>query len=89
MRQQQQSARRATISRAGAVALGLCFCAIVVPLSACVFDSGSGYQGGGRNSPVKKEENSTDPTATATTTATTTTPAPDSAVPPVDAGGGG
>ena len=66
---------------------------VVASVTACVFDSGGGYTGGGRNSPVKKEENSSDPTPTPTTTTTTTstatntTPTPDAAIP--DTGGGG
>jgi hypothetical protein len=66
---------------------------VVASVTACVFDSGGNYNGGGRNSPVKKDENSTEPTPTPTTTTTTTstatntTPTPDAAIP--DTGGGG
>lgn len=65
---------------------------VVASVTACVFDSGGNYNGGGRNSPVKKDENSSEPaptttTPTPTTTTTNTTPTPDAAVP--DTGGGG
>lgn len=55
----------------------------VITATACVFDSGGDYKGGGRNPPVKKEENSsTVPTTPTTPPTTPTTPATDSAVPP-------
>ncbi len=64
---------------------------VVASVTACVFDSGGGYTGGGRNSPVKKEENSSEPTptptTTTTTTSTTTTTTTSTAIP--DAAGGG
>lgn len=67
---------------------------VIASVTACVFDSGGSYQGGGRTPPVKKDENSSEPTPTTTTTTTststattTTTSTPDAAIP--DAGGGG
>jgi len=57
----------------------------VASATACVFESGGDYKGGGRNSPVKKEENAgatPTPTPTPTVTTTTSTPQVDSAPPP-------
>ena len=69
---------------AGLVAL----VAVAAMGTACVFDSGGDYKSGGRNSPVKKEDNDT-PTLTLTFIPTPTpTPTPTPSTPPVDAATG-
>jgi hypothetical protein len=62
----------------------------VASATACVFESGGDYKGGGRNSPVKKEENAgttpTVPPTTATTPTTPTTPTPPPPTPDASTG---